>query len=127
MESAVHGREHLARHGYLVSHQVQPTELASRSVAFDAVAANTTLQLAEGTSHAGPLQLVRTGDLEWRPHAIARSGLFLESDNTTILLGAGEYELIDPIDASVRQRFRVPAPEAIRIESRLARPRGRLP
>lgn len=138
-----------ARHGYLVSRTVQPGELSPRSIetsrtfafrsakppffvialrpiVFDAVAANTTLELPEGVSHAGPLQLVRVGDLDWHPQVIAASGLFLDSERATILLGAGVYDLVDPIDATVRQRFRVPTAEAITIESRLARPRGRL-
>lgn len=124
-------REH-AHHGYLASTIVRLPAPPEQAVEFDANVTATTFVLGGGRRRAGPLQLARVGDAEWLPLAAARNGLYVEpgeaeTGGTTILLGAGEYELVDPIDPAARQRFSVPAPGPITVEKHLARPRGRRP
>jgi len=84
--------------------------------------APTRLCLPAGTTCAGPLQIVRRDDPAWqRPRSFA-AGLFVDAD-CELLLGPGDYELVDAIDPDRRQRFTVPS-APIAIEARLARPRA---
>jgi hypothetical protein len=111
-----------ARHGYLArcdlpaaAHRPAQSHLATGF-------SPTRLSLPAGVADAGPLQLVRRDDPAWqRPHAIA-AGLFVAPD-CELLLGPGDYELVDAIDPDRRQRFTVPS-APIAIGARLARPRA---
>ena len=108
-----------ARHAYLarLDHD------ASATMRIDCVATVVALRPPEGTAAAGPLRIVRIGHPHWLPLAIATAGLYV-GPATTLLLGAGEYELVDPIDGTRRQRFSVPADSAITLDAGFAPPRA---
>ena len=84
--------------------------------------------LPEGTEKAGPLLLQRVDDREWLPMEAAPAGLKLQRGaRTSLLLGAGRYELQDPLAPTAAQVFEVPAPAgAVTLSRSLARaPDGR--
>lgn len=108
-----------ARHAYLARYQHD----ASATMRIDCVAAVVALRPPEGTAAAGPLRLVRIDHPQWLPLAIATAGLYV-GPGTTLLLGAGDYELVDPIDDSKRQRFSVPAASTVMLDPGFAPPRA---
>ncbi|MCA8950109.1 MAG: hypothetical protein KDE27_11450 [Planctomycetes bacterium] len=116
--------EEFVHHGYLARTDLSPGDPMLRTVELGAHA--TAFTTADGRA-AGPLRLVRRDDPEWRPLAAAPNGLFVEAGGTTVLLGDGAYELVDPIDPALRQTFDVPAAGPIAVEPRLARPRAQKP
>jgi hypothetical protein len=72
--------------------------------------------------------LSRCDDPHWLPSSHAATGIDLRGDRpTAIVLGAGDYELVDPIDVTRRQRFAAPATEEIRLNPDLAGARGDRP
>lgn len=92
-----------------------------------------TLELAtvefstQDVDHTGPLQLRRLGHPEWHPSGAAAAGLRLTRNATPLLLGAGDYELVDPVRPKIRQAFTVPTAAPIVLDADLALPRGRKP
>ena len=116
----------LARHGYLTRRVVvaEPGAVvrlsgAQHEVRFD---------LPDGVEQAGPLRLQRVDDREWLPMEAAPAGLKLQRGaRTSLLLGAGRYELQDPLAPTAAQVFEVPAPAgAVTLSRSLARaPDGR--
>lgn len=113
-----------ARHRYFMRTDLPRRAARTRTTEFAAAPAATRFALDDDVGHCGPFQLVRVGDEEWRPPASLAAGLFVTADSGPLLLGPGDYELVDPIDASLRQRFTVPSALPIKIETRLARPRA---
>jgi len=86
------------------------------------------LVLPEGAGRAGPLRLSRCDDPQWLPTVYATTGIeVLPGRPTDVLLGAGAYELIDPIDATRRQRFEVPSTGAVVLTPTLTAVRGDRP
>ncbi|MBL9076870.1 MAG: hypothetical protein JNL08_05170 [Planctomycetes bacterium] len=118
-----------ARHGYLVRTRIDvPADATTYAVELPVATAAVQLTLPAGATHAGPLRLVRCDDPQWLPTLHAATGLVLERDRpTTLVLGAGSYELVDPIDAARRQRFEVPAAAAVELSPTLAAARADRP
>lgn len=112
-----------ARHGYLTRRVVvvEPGATVQLSGARHEVR----FDLPQGIDQAGPLRLQRVDDRDWLPMEAAPSGLRLRSGTTTTLrLGAGRYELQDPLAPSAVQPFEVPAPSGAIV---LRRPLARAP
>lgn len=111
-----------ARHGYLArSRFVLPAGAGSAvDVVLDATMGTARFELPRGSVRAGPLRLVRTDDPHWLPMENGATGVSLTApDPTTLLLGAGVYELQDPIAPESRQRFEVPAKDPIVLSASL--------
>jgi len=113
-----------ARHGYLTRRvvtvapdEVVPLSGARHTVRFD---------LPEGVEQAGPLRIQRTDDRDWLPLDAAPAGLKLaRGRRTSLQLGAGRYELQDPLVADDAQQFEVPAEAgAVIVRRPLARAPG---
>jgi len=84
------------------------------------VVSPTRFELPSGRGRAGPLRLVRVDDPQWLPMEHGTTGVLLaDTESVTLLLGAGTYELQDPIARDKTQRFDVPAKDAVVISSTL--------
>lgn len=117
-------REH-ARHAYLAStsQTFGRPHHDGATVQLDGAGQRVQFRVANPTHSAGPLQLQRVDDPSWQASAVAPTGLQCRGAAATeVLLGAGQYELVDPIDPTTRQRFTVPSPEPVRIREALSRP-----
>jgi hypothetical protein len=115
-----------ATHGYL-TRQTVTVPTGGGLVPIDVDAAEVALHLPAATPHGVLLQLVRIDDPHWLPLAFAPSGLLLAPGAPRRLwLGAGGYELRDPLDPERRQSFAVPGP-AVAVNAELARARGGRP
>lgn len=114
-----------ARHGYLARAIVAVGRTAPRAaVVFDAVVTPVQFTLPPARQLKAPLRVLRTNDAEWLPMHLGSSGLALPEPTTHLLFGAGNYELVDPIDPTARQSFVVPAVEPVVISEVLTRPRA---
>jgi len=116
----------LARHGYLNRRVViaQPGAVVRLSGARHEVR----FDLPDGVEQAGPLRLQRVDDRDWLPMEAAPAGLKLQRGaRTSLQLGAGRYELQDPLASAAAQVFEVPAQAgAVTLSRSLARaPDGR--
>lgn len=113
-----------ARHGYLARRVVvvAPGAIVRLSGALHDVR----FDLPDGADQAGPLRLQRIDDRDWLPMQAAPSGLKLRSGTRTVLqLGAGSYELQDPLTPSAAQVFDVPAASgAVMVSAALLRAPG---
>ena len=79
------------------------------------------LQLPPTARRAGPLQLARVDDPHWLPMHCGANGITLIGDSPQdLLLGAGQYELCDPLAPLRRQRFEVPARDPVVLIDSLA-------
>ncbi|MFO1077650.1 MAG: hypothetical protein U1E73_07975 [Planctomycetota bacterium] len=107
---AIAASEAEARHAYLARFRHD----SGSTMQIDFAAHTVALQSPATRGFVGPLRLVRTDDPGWLPLGLAAAGLFVDTE-TRLLLGAGDYELVDPIDDTQRQRFSVPATEPIRL------------
>jgi hypothetical protein len=114
-----------ARHGYLA----QKTQTFARAhrqgetLILDAASQTVRFELANTAHRAGPLALRRVDDPNWQASTAAPTGLQCRGKEAVeVLLGAGVYELADPIDAALVQRFTVPSPAPITIREGLSRP-----
>lgn len=117
-------REH-ARHGYLVrkAHRFGRARHEVETLPLDAAAQRVQFVLANATHAAGPLQIRRIDDPSWQASDVAPTGLCCRGkDAVEVTLGAGNYELVDPIEPSIRQQFTVPAPSPVQITGALSRP-----
>jgi hypothetical protein len=100
-----------ARHGYFA--RTTATIAAGSDVELGAGLAAVAFRLPGGAVRAGPLTLLRADDPRWLPPGQLTIGLQIEGDEPlVVLLGAGDYELRDPLDAARRQRFAVAGPAA---------------
>ncbi|MCA8974198.1 MAG: hypothetical protein KDC98_05720 [Planctomycetes bacterium] len=112
-----------ARHRYLQRRDL-PSR-GNREGVTELVAETTPVHfVTTDTVSPDPLQLIRVDDPEWQPPASVAAGLYITSDDRGMTLGPGAYELVDPIDASLRQRFEVPCSQPIMVAPPLARPRA---
>ena len=110
-----------ARHGYLAR---TTFAAAGEALAVELPVVTATVQLAlpPGSLGAGPLRLARVDDPAWLPNAHGATGVSLVPDATVeLLLGAGTYELLDPIDPSQSQRFTVPGADTVVLTAALTR------
>ena len=132
------GRD-LARHGYL-ARTILPTPLASSTAAAGAGAgalaevtiavetATIRFELPAGAERAGPLRLTRTEDASWIPMYQGPTGITVDRDATVeIVLGAGQYELTDPLAPERHQRFEVPGPGVVTLSETLTASRADRP
>lgn len=110
-----------SRHSYLARVDLPAGDSRPAATHFEVGASPAALKLPPGIAQAGPFRLVRKGDADWRYPS--GHGLFLP-DLDGHRLGHGSYELIDPIDPDLRQRFEVPGSGGLTIAARLARPRS---
>lgn len=113
-----------SRHGYLLraSHRFARLPSPHELLVLDAQAHQVRFEVGADRS-AGPLRLVRVGDLTWRPIDAFPAGFSLRPGQVVeTMLGSGDYELSDPLDPARMQRFTVPAPQAVRISESLSRP-----
>ncbi|MBL8727276.1 MAG: hypothetical protein JNM25_02520 [Planctomycetes bacterium] len=106
-----------ARHSYLARTSVEIGPAAAGTptlVDLPVVVDSVQIVLPDAAGRAGPLRLSRCDDAQWLPMFHAATGIeILPGAPTTVLLGAGAYELVDPIDATRRQRFEVPRAGAV--------------
>jgi hypothetical protein len=114
-----------ARHGYLAAAErtFARANRAGETLTLDASAQQVQFGLANPEHRAGPLQIRRVGDARWHARATAPTGLLCRGKEVVVLLlGAGDYELVDPIDQQVSQRFTVPSHSPVMIREGLSRP-----
>lgn len=127
--SLANGRE-WARHGYLTRVRVPVGTTAANPVVVDLPATIdlVRLRLPEGCVRAGPMYLSRCDDPQWLPTMQGATGIeVVRSKPTFMLLGAGCYELVDPIDPTRRQRFDVPSNGPVELTSTLTAARADRP
>ncbi len=112
-----------ARHSYLARVRVDARASANSGqidVELPVVASVAALRLPDGIQRAGPLRLSRCDDPQWLPTVHSATGIeVLRGKPTYVWLGAGCYELLDPIDATRRQRFDIPSGGPIEITATL--------
>ncbi|HEU4419131.1 MAG TPA: hypothetical protein VFT55_09345 [Planctomycetota bacterium] len=113
-----------ARHGYLARCVTQVRREPAGALAeipFDLDVTTVRLQLPPAARRAGPLQLRRVDDPQWLPLHCCGSGITLVGDSPLdLLLGAGQYDLSDPLDPTRRQRFVAPSKDPIVVNDSLA-------
>lgn len=114
-----------ARHGYLqrAVHTFPLSRSPVQPVPFDCATATVQLVLADPQHTAGPLSLRRAGDPQWTASDAAATGLVLQGKATAeVLLGVGDYELVDAVDPKRRQPFTVPARGPVAVTAAVSRP-----
>lgn len=113
-----------ARHGYLARSVAQVSRGPAGALAeipFDLDVTTVRLQLPPAARRAGPLQLRRVDDPQWLPLHCCGNGITLVGDSPLdLLLGAGQYDLSDPLDPTRRQRFVAPSKDPIVVNDSLA-------
>lgn len=101
-----------ARHGYLAKLQTRPVVASrdrSQPMELAVRAAAVTFAAPELPYHVGPLRLARRDDPDWLPPLPTATGLAFDgATRHTLLLGAGDYELRDPLSDRAQQ-FSTPA------------------
>ncbi|HEB53262.1 MAG TPA: hypothetical protein ENI87_08420 [bacterium] len=114
-------REH-ARHGYLSRRRLDAdSDAAGAPITLAGETYRVRIDLPPGTDRAGPLRLQRVDDRQWLPMLHSTSGLTLRRGAELVLdLGAGTYELQDPIAPERSQRFDVPGTDRVEISAALA-------
>ena len=112
-----------ARHGYLARTRFRPTPESGRDlpeVTLDATLTLVRFQLPTGSLRAGPLRIARLEDPHWLSMEHGTTGLIVTpNEPANVLLGAGTYELRDPITPEHCQRLVVPGPNPVMINSSL--------
>lgn len=118
-----------ARHAYLTRTSADAARAGSAPLHVDLPVAIATVELVlpATAGGAGPLRLVRCDDPQWLPSADAATGIALGDAGATLLLGVGDYELVDPIDPTLRQRFTVPTDRPVVLSADLTRARADRP
>ena len=114
-----------ARHGYLqrAVHTFPLSRGAVPPVPFDCATETVQFVLADPQHTAGPLRLRRANDPQWTGSDAAPTGLVLQGKTTVaVLLGAGDYELVDAVDATRRQPFTVPSQGPVAVTAAVSRP-----
>jgi hypothetical protein len=109
-----------AQHGYLARTQLGGGAEATGEVALDVAVSTIRFELPANARRAGPFRLVRVDDPQWLPMHHGSTGISLAQGAVSVLLGAGQYELCDPIAPGTRQRFDVPAPGPIVLSDSLS-------
>ncbi|MCK5940869.1 MAG: hypothetical protein KAI24_02770, partial [Planctomycetes bacterium] len=97
-------------------------------VALDGAVHRVRFDLPTDLDQAGPLRLQRVDDRQWLPMLHATSGLRLRRGvDLTLTLGAGSYELQDPLAPERAQTFELPGTTAVTVTAALPPARdGRL-
>lgn len=114
-----------ARHGYLArtTHTFSRSRGPLTALPFECGAASVRLTVDNPQHVAGPLRLRRVDDPLWNASDAAPLGITVRGKaEVELVLGAGDYELEDPVDPARRQRFRVPAAAPVQINAALSRP-----
>jgi hypothetical protein len=123
----VAARREFAVHGYL-ARTLAAVPPGGTTVDVDASAARIAFELPPQAGAATIVRLVRTDDPHWLPGAGAPSGVRLQPRTTTWLwLGAGRYDLCDPLQPERRQHFDVPGAATIVVNVGLPRARADRP
>ncbi len=117
-----------ARHGYLARTQVHIGNEAIAEVALEVAVTAVRFEVPPNATRVAPLRLVRVDDPHWLPMHHGATGIsFHTGSPQSLLLGAGQYELCDPIVLDRRQRFDVPAKDPIVLNEALAEVRADRP
>ena len=118
-----------ARHAYLTRTSTDAGRAGAAPLHVDLSVAIAAVELAlpATAADAGPLRLVRCDDPQWLPPSEAATGVTVGAAGTTVLLGVGDYELVDPIDPALRQRFTVPTDVPVTLNAALTRARADRP
>lgn len=114
-----------ARHGYLqrAVHTFPLSRGPVEPVPFDCATDTVQLVLADPQHAAGPLCLRRSGDPQWTASDAAPTGLLLRGKATVeVVLGSGDYELVDAVDPTRRQPFTVPTRGPLAVTAAVSRP-----
>lgn len=114
-----------ARHGYLqrAVHTFPLSRGPVEPVLFDCATALVELVLADPQHAAGPLCLRRSDDPQWTASDAAPTGLLLRGNATVeVVLGSGDYELVDAVDPTRRQPFTVPTRGPVPVTAAVSRP-----
>ena len=123
-------REH-ARHGYLDKQVLDVTSENGHTaplVILQGLTHDVQFNLPTNIERAGPMRLQRVDDRQWLQMSHDTSGLTLRRGKVTILeLGAGTYELQDPLLPERTQQFTVPKTTVVEISSTLAPARDNRP
>ena len=116
-------REH-ARHGYLAKQILDITSengRATEQVTLQGLVHDVRFNLPTNVERAGPMRLQRVDDRQWLQMSHDSSGLTLRRGKITSLkLGAGTYELQDPLLPERSQQFTVPETTTVEVNSALA-------
>jgi hypothetical protein len=100
-----------ARHSYLcrVDHAFSRQPAGTAPLELDASAQRVRFLVPDGDTAYGPLQLRRLGEPDWHaPRAVAAGLRSQRQAPGELWLGAGRYELSDPLRPERRQQFAVP-------------------
>tara|TARA_R110002072_G_scaffold4174_5_gene29505 strand:- start:5584 stop:6336 length:753 start_codon:yes stop_codon:yes gene_type:complete len=116
-------REH-ARHGYISKKVLDVTTengSATPIVSLQGQVHDVQFNLPTNVELAGPMRLQRVDDRQWLPMRYDTSGLNLRRGTVTSLkLGAGTYELQDPLLPDRSQQFTVPETTTVEVSASLA-------
>jgi hypothetical protein len=127
---ALAGNRSAARHGYLLRRQVAlpATGLTAPVVELDVAVATVVFQLPASAVSATPLRIVRIADPHWLPMQHGSGGMVVPiGGQLRVLLGAGDYEAVDPLQPQRRVAFAVPSPGPIDITALQPRSRADRP
>lgn len=114
-----------ARHGYLqrAVHTFPLSRGPVQPVPFDCTTHAVQLVLADPLHAAGPLSLRRANDPQWTASDAAPTGVLLRGKVAVeVVLGSGDYELVDAVDPTRRQPFTVPAHGPVPVTGAVSRP-----
>jgi hypothetical protein len=120
----------LARHSWLCATHVRPVANLSEPAEFvlEVAVQKVEFRLPAGAGSAGPLQIVRLDAPMWTLAGSVPEGLCLQGATPrVVLLGAGAYELRDPLASTRRQPFTVPGHDHIVVNETLATGRAYRP
>ncbi|MFT4515884.1 MAG: hypothetical protein ACI89X_001998 [Planctomycetota bacterium] len=116
-------REH-ARHGYIAKKVLDVASENGRQtplVSLQGLVHDVQFNLPTNVERAGPMRLQRVDDRQWLPMRHDTSSLTLRRGKVTSLkLGAGTYELQDPLLPERSQQFTVPETTTIEVSATLA-------
>jgi hypothetical protein len=117
-------RREQARHGYINRTQIEvqaKKDGSSNAVKVSGRTYRVTFNLPTSVERAGPLRLQRKDDRTWLPMQHDTTGLTLTKGQKTILeLGAGAYELLDPLAPEHTQSFRIADDTAVEVIAEFA-------
>lgn len=109
-----------ARHGYVARRSLVPpaSGVTTALVDFPVQTGTVLLRLREPAASTTSMRLLRRDDPLWLPMQQGGSGLVLPvGGELRLLLGAGDYELQDPLDATRRVQFSVPSAAPIDVSA----------
>jgi hypothetical protein len=118
-----------ARHGYLLRQQVAANgDGAELRVDLTLTTARVRLRLLDPDIASLPLRLVRRDDPQWLPMELGGGSIVVpRGGELTLLLGAGDYELRDPLAPSRAVALQVPGSSEVDVSAALATERGDRP